>query len=141
MPLSVQLMVTCLMISSKHWLWSSSLMAHIPLSLACLYIRRSSNSFCSLATSSLEEADWLTYWTYFLWLSVHSLGERMVFRMSSTEGLCSRLFLLAFWVLFTFRGLLSTSIGYSYWINDSLWSCTCSSCWLFESISLSINYN
>lgn len=77
------------MISSKHCEKSSSRTGQMPLSRACLSM--SFWSSCSLrrATSTLDACWWLTYCTYCLPFSTHSLGGRIAFRILSWLGLLS----------------------------------------------------
>ena len=88
-PLSGSLSVTCLIISSKHYENNSSLTGQMPLSLACLSINFWSSISLSLATSTLVDGVWLTYWMKCLPVSTHSLGGKIAFKISSLLGLVS----------------------------------------------------
>ena len=60
-PLSGHSIVTCLIISSKHWEYNSSLTGHIPFSLACLSFIFSSKALNKSLAFSLVAGSGDTY--------------------------------------------------------------------------------
>ena len=79
-PLSAQLMVTCLMSSSNAYEYSSSLIGHIPVSLAYRSCNFLSNSSCKFITSIRVAGVGETYCTHSCPASWYSRGGKIEFR-------------------------------------------------------------
>ena len=97
-PLSGQLIVTCLMISSKTWLKRCCLIGQAASVRACIPIRACSNAFWTCSTSSLSGRSWETYcMKYSPFEFFHSLGGRMVLSMSVWGGAYLRDWVVTNW--------------------------------------------
>lgn len=84
MPLSKQLIVTCLISSSKHSTYNFSRIGQIPVSLTCSVCNLLSNSSCKIITSSFAQGVQVTYCTHIWSLSVIFFGGNILFRASLT---------------------------------------------------------
>lgn len=117
-PLCLQSIVICLIISSKHWSYSSYLIGHMPTSLACFWINLLSNYYCSWMTSILVAGVDSTVCTHSCPLSVRCyLGGKISPRMSSVW--CAYYYFFVFFACTALPALTSTGVEY---LTNEPWS-------------------